>query len=333
LLGALLAGASAWLAVTNNPPARVVVREAWRAARGLLVAVFQGNPFAAQAGQAPDAAHAALAGVVAGLGQGLGIGGAGQSLAWPYLLQPPGWPPVLPDVQPALWCASLWGTALGLGALFAREWSVLCGPALRWLRGRGRAGDPGGVQSVPGWPGLLAAAIPCLLLQWRLQGWATRWQAPATVGLLLVLSGQILVRSGRWAEAAPPGASEDVPPWLALPVGAAAGAGVLPGLSATALLLAGALYARVPAPAAARFALMSWTLAAAGLGVLLLPSALGTWSAGALAALVGAAAGAGVGGWTLLRCLGALRPRALPVLASYCSGLGALLVLLGVLGG
>jgi len=304
--------APAWVAATNNPPAKVIVKEATRAARGLLAQVFWHNPFSSGLSGAHASLHALVAGALAGLGQGLPASELGQAFAWPFLL---GWPgAALPDSAPALWCAMLLGAAAGLGWLRRADWVA---------RLRRTGGDGPSLAAV------LAAAVPAFVLRWLLRRFTIQLEAAATVGLCLALTGELILLLQRWADRQEDGGG-NVSPWLAALVGLAAGASALPGLSMLAVLLAGALLARVRPAAAGRFALMVAAVVALLLGLAALRPALGQLSLGVPFALLGAAAGSWAGGWLLLRWLGPARRRVLPVLASYCAAVGGLLILLGV---
>ena len=267
--------------------------------------------------QAADtAAHALRAGLIFGLGQGLALSAQGQSFLWPYLF---GSSPVMPGLDPAEWCLCLLGAAVGLAALMHREWAGVW----RELRSRERRND------TTEWRALLLAAIPCLLLQWRLNAWGQHFQAAGAVAVFLLLTGGVLRLADRWGHNAVE-SSQHVPPWLALIGGVVAGFAVLPGISAVAILLAIGLYSRASGGGAGRFALMAITIVLAVEGLVRLPATLGNWPTEFLPLLVGAAVGAAAGAALLLWVLRSWRERALPVLISYCTATAGLLLFFGV---
>jgi len=312
LVGPLLAAGPSWVAATQNPPARVIVAETLRGARGLLGQLFWTTPL--RGGPGPGLGSL-LAGVLAGAGLGLPVGDIGTSFAGAYLL---GWSgAALPGVSPALWCAGLLGAAAGLICLLRREWTVL-------LRRRTRSESP---TLAP----ILAAAVPAFLLRLVLGGLTARLDAAATVGIALVATAALVTAAAAAADGLRDG-GEHVAPWLAGALGIVAAASALPGVSMVALLLLGALYARVRPEAAGRFALLCATVVCALLGVAALPAAIGDLTAGMPFVLVGAALGSAAGGWLLLRWLAQPASRALPILASTCAAVGGLLLLLGAFG-
>ncbi len=311
--GVFASASPAWLAATNNPSAHAILKEATRAARGLLAQIFWTNPFSGGAFGSHDTLRGLLAGAVSGLAQGLPAGDAAQSFAWPYLLH---WPAAaLPGVAPALWCACLLGAALGLGLLLRGDWrQVLDGPR-------------GGADRLA----LFCAALPAFLLRWLLRDFTMQMTSAATIGACLALTAELIMLAGRWADTDKV-QGQHVPPWLAAAAGVCAGLAALPGISLLAVLLLGALYGRTSAEAAGRFALMAATIVAALSGLVALPSALPAFDLTAVSALIGAAAGGFAGGWMLLRLVLRWRARAVPVLASYCAAVGGLLLLFGVFG-
>lgn len=286
----------------------VILHSGWPRVIGYLRTMFTATPGAA----APlDVVRALAEGLVAGLAHGLALGAAAQSFAWPFLF---GRAAVLPGAAPGAWDAATLGAAAGLAWLLWDSWRAA------WMR---RAGAP----SV--WT-LGAAAIPCALLELRLGGWAERLEAGAAVGLLLVVTGRTLRLAERWS-ADPPSASAALPPWLALCGGLVAGLGALPGLSAVALLLVAGLYGRLSPGGAARFALMAATAVLAVRGLAGVPALVTPMQVSYVPLAIAAAVGAAAGGALLLRLLEAGEVRALPVLSSYCTALGGLLLVFGVL--
>lgn len=270
--------------------------------------------------QPPGTVRAAVEGVLSGLGQGLPVSAAGQSFAWPYLL---GRPAILPAADPAAWAAALLGAAVGLAALLRADWSAA------WRGLRHRRPEAGGPEALA----LAAAIVPCWLLQLRLGAWAAQFEAAAGVGLLLVVTGQALQVGERWGRLGSrtpgPGGGR-MPPWLALLGGLAAGFAALPGLSALAVLLAAALYGRLSAERAGRFALMAATGVIALQALTGLPALAAGFRPSLVVLAAGAAVGAVAGGWLLQSVLRAAAQRALPVVASYCTALGALVLMFGV---
>lgn len=286
----------------------LILHTGWPRMLGYLRTMFTTTPDAA----APLGLVRALAeGLVAGLAHGLALGAAAQSFAWPFLF---GRAAVLPGSAPGAWDAATLGAAAGLFWLLRADW------AAAWGR-RARA---------PSLLALGAAAVPCALLELRLGGWGARLEAAAAVGLLLVVAGRALQLADRWSVDAD-GAGPGLPPWLALCGGLVAGLGALPGLSAVALLLLAGLYGRLSPGEAARFALMAATGVFALRGLAGVP-ALGTdLQVSYLALAAASAVGAAAGGALLLRLLRAGDRRALPLLSSYCTALGGLLLVFGVL--
>ena len=273
-----------------------------------------------QSGQPLTAARAAVEGLVFGLGQGLPVSAGGQSFAWPYLLQRTA---ILPGTDPGPWTVCLLAAAVGLAVVLRASWAG----TWRSLRTRrAQAGAPEGVT-------LLAAVVACWLIQLRLGPWSLRFEAAAAVGLLLALTGQALNLSDRWGRQRTPsrGGGDRIPLWLALIGGLLAGFAALPGLSALAILLAAGLYGRLSTEGAGRFALMTATGVLALQGLAGLPAAATQFHPAFLVLAAGAAVGAAAGGWLLLALLRAAAQRALPVMASYCTALGGLLRMFGVL--
>lgn len=336
-----------WVAATHTS-----LREIYRLGRPLTVhylqQIFTNQTLHAQVGPQLTAVRAAVEGLVFGLAQGLPASAVGQSFAWPYLLQRTA---LLPDAAPGAWAICLLAAAAALAVLLRASWVAVwrslptrrpeaastpgSAPDRRSLPTRlpEAVPAPGGV---PDRRALLAAVLPCWLLQWRLGPWAFRFEVAAAVGLLLAVTGQSLYLSERWARAgdehpAAPGTPARIPLWLAFLGGLLAGFGALPGISAVAILLAAALYGGARAEGAGRFALMAVTgvLALQGLGGL--GAAIAQFQPDFLLLAAGAALGAAAGGWLLLALLRASWRRALPVMASYCTALGGLLLMFGVL--
>lgn len=263
-----------------------------------------------------SAAHALRAGVIFGLSQGLALSAQGQSFLWPFFF---GTPPLTPVATPSAWYLCLLAAAFGLALLMHRQWSAVW----RELRGGDHQAD------TAEWPALVFAAVPCLLLQWRWHAWGQHFQAAAAIAVFLLLTAAVLRLAERWGREAVE-SSAHVPPWLALIGGIVAGFGVLPGISAVAILVATGLYSRASGAGAARFALMAITLVLAVEGLVHLPATIANWPVQFLPLLVGAAAGAAAGGALLLWALARVRQRALPILISYCTATAGLLLFFGV---
>lgn len=278
--------------------------------------IFTTPAFTASIQTTETAAHALRSGLLFGLGQTLALSAKGQSFLWPYLF---GGNPIMPGATPPQWCLCLLGVAIGLAILMRRQWTAV------WRNLRGAEHETDTAE----WPTLVLAAVPCLLVQWRLNSWGGHFQAAAAIAVFLLLSAGVLRLADRWGQEAVE-SSPHVPPWLALLGGVAAGFAVLPGLSAVAILLATGLYSRASGVGAGRFALMTMTIVVAVEGLVRLPAAFASWPPQFLPLLVGAAAGAAAGGALLLWLLGAVRRRALPMLISYCTATAGLLLLFGV---
>lgn len=281
---------------------------------GYLRQIFASPAFTLATQQPGTAGQAARTGLEFGLGKGLALSASGQAFVWPYLL---GGPPLVSGTAPGVWVVCLFAAAVGLAVALRSEWAGL------WSRGRGATQGAG-----QEWLPLLVAAVPCVLVQWRLGALATRYHTAASVGVFLLLSGAVLRLAEGWLRRNPPSAPS-VPPWLALCAGALAGFGALPGLSTVAILLAAVLYGRVSVVGAGRFALMAATIVMVLEGLIHFRSALLLWPAHALPLAAAAAVGAAAGGWLLLVLL-RVGQRALPVMASYCTATAALLLLFGV---
>ncbi len=321
-LATSLLAQSGWVAAARSP-LREILQLGRPLARSYLQHIFTAGAQQWPVSQGLGVGHALVDGLLFGLGHGLPASATGQSFLWPYLFNAS---PLLPDVTPAAWTVCLLAAGLGLAVLLRSTWTAL------WQSLRHPVTDPdalGEPTAPPDWVALVAAIVPCLLLQWRLGPVGQRYEAAATVGIFLALTGRILL----WGESRALrglGRSPQVPPWLALIAGLLAGFGALPGLSALAILIAAGLYGRVSGEGAARFGLMVITVVLLLQGLVGLPGALGSLPAELLPLVVGALLGAMAGGWLLLASMRLLRRRALPVIASYCTAMAGFLLLFGV---
>ena len=189
-------------------------------------------------------AHAAVLGVLQGLGEFLPISSSGHLIVVPWLL---GWP----DSGLAFDVALHLGTLAAVAFAFWRDWVRLIGAGLRGISSRRPLADPDARLLLY----LALATIPGAMAGLLLDDWAeTIFRSPALVALTMALFGLVLGAADRRAALGERG--HEVPLRDALLIGLAQALAIVPGSSRSGVTISMALFLGHRREAAARFSFL-----------------------------------------------------------------------------
>ncbi|MCX7599428.1 MAG: undecaprenyl-diphosphate phosphatase [Armatimonadetes bacterium] len=258
--------------------------------------------------------HEALAlGVLQGLTEFLPVSSSGHLVIIPAFL---GWAP--PGLQLAV--AVHFGTLLAVVAYYWRDWLLLLGAGMEWLRFAGRR-PPSTEARIFGL--LLLATVPAAVVGLALaQPVEMLFNEPALAGGALLVTGLFLFA----ADVRTTGNTrETTTGWRhALAVGVAQAVAVVPGISRSGATIVAGLFAGLEREWATRFAFLLSVPVIFGAAVKEIPEAVrigvGT---GELDALIAGTAAAFVSGWGAIHLvIRAVRNKRLRWFAVYCWALG-----------